>query len=258
MKALRVTLAALFVSAPLLAGCNRKAADPNANAAATPGGAAEQQPQGGVVAPTDDARALYERGLEAYKHDRDEEAVEHFKRAVELSPDFAEAHYRLGLAYNALKQSEEAEKAFADAVKAYERIVKQEPKNSDAYYFLGLCLEKLGKYDEAVKALKEAVKTSPVENDDKYFELASAHFHIAQYDEAVRALNKTLEIKPDHYPAQELLEQARNGAQRLAEFRKRQEQLRKQQNTNANSNAKNSNASTGPVVNSNDAGSPPM
>jgi tetratricopeptide (TPR) repeat protein len=256
MKALRVTLAALLVSAPLLAGCNRKADDPNANAAATPGGAAEQQ--GGVVAPTDDARALYERGLAAYKDDRDQEAVENFKRAVELSPDFAEAHYRLGLAYNALKQSEEAEKAFADAVKAYERIVKQEPKNSDAYYFLGLCLEKLGKYDEAVKALKEAVKTSPVENDDKYFELASAHFKIAQYDEAVRALNKVLEINPDNYPAQELLEDARNGAQRLAEFRKRQEQLRKQQNANANGNANNSNASTGPVVNSNDAGTPPL
>jgi tetratricopeptide (TPR) repeat protein len=258
MKALRVTLVALFVSAPLLAGCNRKAADPNANAAATPGGPAEQQ--GGPVAPSDDARALYERGLAAYKADRDEEAVEHFRRAVELSPDFAEAHYRLGLAHNALKQAEEADKAFADAVKAYEKIVKHEPKNSDAYYFLGLCLEKLGKYDEAVKALKEAVKTSPVENDDKYFELASAHFKIAQYDEAVRALNKTLEIKPDHYPAQELLEQARNGAQRLAEFRKRQEQLRKQQNGNANSNAnsKNSNASTGPVVNSNDAGTPPL
>jgi tetratricopeptide (TPR) repeat protein len=257
MKALRVTLAALFVSASLLAGCNRKAGDPNANASATPGGTAGQQ-QGEVVAPTDDARALYERGLDAYKHDRDEEAIEHFRRAVELSPDFAEAHYRLGLAHNALKQTEEAEKAFADAVKAYERIVKQEPKNSDAYYFLGLCLEKLGKYDEAVKALKEAVKSSPVENDDKYFELASAHFHIAQYDESVRALNKTLEINPDHFPAQELLEQARNGAKRIEEFRKRQEQLRKQQNGNANSNAKNSNASTGPVVNSNDAGAPPL
>ena len=212
MKVLRVTLAALFVSASLLAGCNRNTADPNANTAATPGTTAEQQ-QGGVVAPTDDARALYERGLAAYKADRDEEAIEHFRRAVELSPDYAEAHYRLGLAHNALKQTEEAEKAFNDAVKAYEKIVKQEPKNSDAYYFLGLCLERLGKYDEAVKALKEAVKNSPEENDDKYFELASAHFQIAQYDESVRALNKTLEINPDHFPAQELLEQARNGAQ---------------------------------------------
>ncbi|HEX8685152.1 MAG TPA: hypothetical protein VF654_01585, partial [Pyrinomonadaceae bacterium] len=84
----------------------------------------------------------------------------------------------------------------------------------------------------------------------------SAHYKIAQYDESVRALNKTLEINPDHFPAQELLEQARNGAKRLEEFRKRQEQLlRKQQG--GNSNAKNSNAPTGPVVNPNEAGTPP-
>jgi hypothetical protein len=42
----------------------------------------------------------------------------------------------------------------------------------------------------------------------------------------------------------------------MAEFRKRQEQLRKQQNSNAkNANA---NSPTGPVVNSNDAGAPPL
>jgi tetratricopeptide (TPR) repeat protein len=257
MKALRVTLS-ILVSALLLSGCNRRAADSNANVGNENGGATPANGEQASSAPSGDAQALYEQGFAAYKANRDEEAVEKLKQAVELAPDFAEAHYRLGLAYNATKQREEADKAFEGAVKAYEKVTKREPKNSDAYYFLGLSYEQLGKYDEAVRALKEAVKNSPEENDDKYFELASAHFHIAQYDEAVRALNKTLEIKPDHYPAQELLEQARNGAQRLAEFRKRQEQLRKQQNTNANSNAKNSNASTGPVVNSNDAGSPPM
>ena len=257
MKALRVTLAALFVFAPLLAACKRGADGPEANAPATPGGPAEQQQPAGdaaIVAPTDDARALFERGLDAYRHDRDQEAVEHFRRAVELSPDFAEAHYRLGLAHKVLKQPEEAEKAFADAVKAYERITKQEPKNSDAYYFLGLSYEQLGKYDDAVKALKEAVRNAPSENDDKYFELASAHFKIAQYDESVRALQKTLEINPDHYPAQELLEDAKNGARRIEEIRKRHEaQLRKQQN----SNTRNSNAPTGPVVNPKEAGTPP-
>ncbi len=255
MKALRVTLAALFVFAPLLVACKRGDDGPEANASATPGGTAEQPPQeAAVVAPTDDARALLERGLDAYRHDRDQEAVEHFKRAAELSPDFAEAYYRLGLAHNALKQTEEADKAFADAVKAYEKITKQEPKNSDAFYFLGLCHEKLGKYDDAVKALKEAVKHAPSENDDKYFELASAHFKIAQYDESVRALQKTLEINPDHYPAQELLEDAKNGARRIEEFRKRQEQ---QQRKQQNANAKNSNTPTGPSVNPKETGTPP-
>ncbi|HEX8353584.1 MAG TPA: tetratricopeptide repeat protein [Pyrinomonadaceae bacterium] len=259
MKALRVTLAALFVFAPLHAGCNRKQAA-DGNAAPAPSVSAEQpqpEPQGAAGAPTDDARTLFVSGLQAYKENRDEEAIQHFKRAIELSPDFAEAYYRLGLAYNATKQPEEADQAFVGGAEAYEKITKQEPKNSDAYYFLGLCYEQIGKYDEAVKALKESVKNSPQENDDKYYELAAAHFKIAQYDEAVKALNKTLEIKPDHYPAQELLEQAKSGAARMAEFRKRQEQLRKQQSTGPNPKSSNSNASTGPVVNSNDIGPPP-
>jgi tetratricopeptide (TPR) repeat protein len=253
MKALRVTLQSLLVSALLLSGCNRRAADSNtanANGSATPGG--EQ----GSSAPSGDAQALYEQGLAAYKADHDEEAIEKLKQAVELAPDYPEANYRLGLAYNATKQREEAEKAFEGAVKAYEKLTKREPKNSDAYYFLGLSYEQLGKYDEAVKALKEAVKNSPEENDDKYFELANAHFKIAQYDEAVRALNKVLEIKPDHFPAQEMLEQAKNGAQRVSEFRKRQEQLRKQQNSNANNSNSNVNSNAAPHANSN-AATPP-
>ena len=257
MKALRTTLLSLLVSALLLAGCNRRGTDSNnanANGAATPAAGGEQGPS----APSGDAQALFDQGVAAYKADRDEEAVEKLKQAVELSPDFAEAHYRLGLAYNATKQREEADKAFESAVKAYEKVTKREPKNSDAYYVLGLSYEQLGKYDEAVKALKEAVKNSPEESDDKYFELANAHFKIAQYDEAVRALKKVLEIKPDHFPAQEMLEQAKNGAQRVAEFRKRQEELLKKKNANANANNSNStvNANAAPRANANAAPPP--
>ncbi len=256
MKALRVTLAALFVFALLQAGCRRKTAEQSADAAPAPTPEQQQPAQNGGT-DSADARALFERGLDAYKHDRDEEAVENLRKAVEVDPDFAEAHYRLGLAYNVTKQKEEADKAFEAAVKAYEKVVKREPKNSDAYFFLGLSYEQLAKYDDAVKALKESVKNSPTENDDKYFELASAHFKIAQYDESVRALKKTLEINPDHFPAQELLEQAKNGAQRVAEFRKRQEeQLRKQ--TNSNSNNSNSKINDGPKVDSNSMAPPPI
>jgi tetratricopeptide (TPR) repeat protein len=250
MKALRVTLSALFVFVMLQAACSRKQADGNAaNAPPQADGASQQQQQQGAPqAPVNaDARALFDRGVDAYRHDRDEEAVEVFKQAVQLDPDFAEAHYRLGLALHAAGQGEEADKAYAEAVKAYEKMTKRDEKDSDAFYFLGLCYEKLDKYDDAVKALKEAVKNSPVENDDKYFELALAQYKLAQYDDSVRALNKALEINPDNFPAQELLEQAKSGAARVEEFRKRQEQLRKQQtgnagNSNGNSNGNNSNS----------------
>jgi tetratricopeptide (TPR) repeat protein len=261
MKAARVTLSALFVFVLLHAGCSRKQASQNAGESPTPNGAAQQDapeaPNGG----SDDARVFFDRGKDAYKHNRDQEAVEDFKQAVELDPDFAEGFYRLGLAYNVTKQREEADKSFEQAAKLYEKTTKQDSKNSDAYYFLGLCYEQLGKYDDAVRALKEAVKNSPTENDDKYFELANAHYKIAQYDESVRALNKALEINPDNFPAQELLEQAKSGAARIDEFRKHQEQLRKQQNSNSNTNSSNSNSganrNSGAGANRNDSVAPP-
>jgi tetratricopeptide (TPR) repeat protein len=259
MKALRATLAIIFVFGLLQVGCNRKQSAQENTAAPSSDGVTQQQQQG--AQPDGDARALYERGMDAYRHNRDEEAVEDFRRAVEAAPDFAEGYYRLGLAYNVTRQADEADKAFEQGVKAFEKMTKQDPKNSDAYYFLGLCYEKLGKYDDAVKALKEAVKNSPDENDDKYFELAQAHYKLAQYDESVRALNKTLEINPDNFPAQELLEQAKSGAARIEEFRKRQEQLRKQQagnsNSNANNSGKGSNTNTATGSNTNSATAPP-
>lgn len=262
MKALRITLAALFVFALAQAGCRGRQAPQNTNAASPNGDGA--QPQAAQKAPIElpegDARTLFDYGMDAYRHDRDEVAVAAFKRAVELDPDFAEGFYRLGLAYSVTRQEEESDKAFEQCAKAYEKRTKKNPKDSDSYYFLGLCLERLGKYDDAVKALKESVKNSPTENDDKYFELAAAHYKLAQYDESVKALNKTLEINPDNFPAQELLEQAKSGARRVEEFRKRQEQQQQQQQrrpSNSNSNAGNSNAgantNAAPRANSNAA-----
>ncbi|MDT5156083.1 MAG: hypothetical protein QOH51_440 [Acidobacteriota bacterium] len=258
-KAVRVTLSALFVFALLhAAGCSGKQTGQNAGESPTPNSVAQKD---ATEPPTGDAHTLYERGLDAYKHNRDEEAVEDFKQAVELDPDYAEGFYHLGLAYNVTKQREEADKSFERAVKLYEKMTKQDSKNSDAYYFLGLCYEQLGKYDDAVRALKEAVKTSPEESDDKYFELANAQYKIAQYDDSVRALNKALEINPDNFPAQELLEQAKSGAARIDEFRKHQEQLRKQQNSNSNANNSNSNSganrNSGAHANRNDSHAPP-
>ncbi len=238
----RFILYTLLVSALFATvSCSKKQTSQGSNSGTNADGTTQEQ-SGATSA---DAREAFDRGMSAYRNDRDEEAVEAFKRAVEIDPDFAEAHYRLGLAYNVTKQTDEAEKAFREAVKAYEKITKRDPKDSDAFYLLGICYEKLGEWEDAIKALREAVKTSPTENDDKYYELAFASYQLAQYDEAVRALNKALEVNPNNYPAQDLLEKSKAGAERVSDFRKHQlEQMRKQQNSNANNSNANSNANS--------------
>jgi tetratricopeptide (TPR) repeat protein len=261
MRIARATLTALVALSLLQAGCSKRRA--GQNTAANPENTAQQNAQG---QPDGDAHALFERGVDAYRHDQDDEAVEDLQKAVQLDPDFAEAHYRLGLALHATGQKDEADKEFGDAVKSYEKLTRQEPKNADAYYFLGLCYEKLDKFDDAARALRDSVRNlseSDENRDDKYYELAIVEYKLAQYEDAVAALNKALEINPDNYPAADLLEKAKNGAQRVEEMRKHQEQMLKQKNSNANvnqnSNANagaNSNANTNTGANKNAAASP--
>lgn len=263
MRLARATVSALLVFVLFQTGCSKKQANRNSGAASASDNAAQQAAQ---AQPEGDAHDFFDRGVDAYRHDRDQEAVEDFQKVVQLDPDFAEGFYRLGLALHVTGQKDESDKAFSDAVKAYEKLTRQDPKNSDAYYFLGLCYERLDKFEDAARALREAVRASPEgdENkDDKYYELALVQYKLAQYDDAVGALNRALEINPDNYPAADLLEKARAGAQRVDEIRKHQEQLLKQKNANANSNANangnagaNANKNTGAGAKNNSANSP--
>ena len=50
---------------------------------------------------------------------RHTEAAEAFKQAIALDPTLAEAHFRLGLALEALNKAEEAEKEYKFAVESY-------------------------------------------------------------------------------------------------------------------------------------------
>src|SRR5947199_4012974 len=128
MRAALLTRSTLLVRSTLQAGCSKKQTNQK-GASTSSSDKAVQWPTGG------DARAFFERGMDAHKNDRDEEAVEDFKQAVQFDPDFAEGYYRLGVVQHITGQTDEAQKSFEAAIKAYEKLTKQDPKNSDAYYF---------------------------------------------------------------------------------------------------------------------------
>jgi tetratricopeptide (TPR) repeat protein len=245
-----ITLCACAALALCQAGCFwRRQAEANANEAqpaASPSASPNVAGDPGLpsLPPGSDARAYFDRGLEDYRANRDPAAVEAFREAVRLDPDFAEAHYRLGLALAATGQDEEAEQAFQGAVKVYEKLVKEDDENSDSLLFLGLSYSKLGEYEKAVKAFKESIRHAPEEDDDRFYELGLAQYKLAAYAESVRSLEKALALNPDNFPALDLLERAKSGRERREAFLKRQEQMRKQQGQNANANA-NTNANTG-------------
>ena len=83
-----------------------------------------------------------------------DEAVACYRRALELKPDYAEAHDNLG---NALKDQGKLD----EAVACYRRALELKPDYAEAHNNLGNALKDQGKLDEAVACYRRALELKP-------------------------------------------------------------------------------------------------
>ena len=83
-----------------------------------------------------------------------EEAVNNFKRVVELNPDFVRGHIRLGLTY--FKQG-----LYMDALKAFLQAHKLKPEYPDILNNLGVTYAKINNFPKASNLLKNALEIKP-------------------------------------------------------------------------------------------------
>jgi tetratricopeptide (TPR) repeat protein len=95
------------------------------------------------------------------------QAIENYRRVIELAPDWVEAHINLGVGLYQLGRTEEAQSAFQAAVWL-------DPENGISRYNLGCVLEERGKIEEAIEHLRHAASVMPA-HPDVHFNLALAY-----------------------------------------------------------------------------------
>ena len=174
------------------------------------------------------ALAHLEKGKQLYREDQDSAAAEAFQQAIQLDPELPEAHFRLGLSYEAMNKAEEAETEYKKAAETYKKYLNGHEDDAEAHYNLGQTYANLHQYSDAIREYREAVKLK--DNDaDMYYDLGIALTRLAQYSEAVSAFSKSLEIDPENYRAEDALEEAKEGVQRIKSGKKHQEDLLKKQ-----------------------------
>jgi tetratricopeptide (TPR) repeat protein len=93
-------------------------------------------------------------GWAYYKKGDFPRAIEHYRRALSMKPDFGLAYYNVGLAYKDNKQTEEA-------IAAMRSAISQVPNLLDAHLQLGILSFNAGIRDQARKAFEEVVRLSP-------------------------------------------------------------------------------------------------
>jgi tetratricopeptide (TPR) repeat protein len=206
----------------LASGCKRRGQQNTNTSAGT------SEVSNGLSGNRSQSRTFLEKGKELYRSDQDSEAVIAFQEALKLDPDLPEAHFRLGLSYEALNKREDAESEYKKAVEGYKKYLDENPTDFEAFYNLGQTYAGLGQYSDAIREYRQATKLKS-DDPDIYYDLGTALTKLAQYDEAVAAFSKSLEIDPDNYRAEDALDEAREGVKRIRAGKKHQEDLLKKQ-----------------------------
>jgi tetratricopeptide (TPR) repeat protein len=127
----------------------------------------------------------------ALKHlDRSDEAVEHYRKALAIKPDCAEALNNLG---NFSAAHGRPDEAFA----YYRKAVQANPGDAGSHNNLGIALAGRGQFDEAVAQYQKAVAIQP-DYAEAYYNLGNAFAALGRFDEATARFQQALAIKPDY------------------------------------------------------------
>ncbi len=98
----------------------------------------------------DYAEAHYNFGNALATGGRLDEAMAHFRKALQIRPDFTEAHYNLGRALAVGGRLE-------GAMSHYRKALEIRPDYAEAHYNLGIALAAGGRLDEAIAPLPEGI-----------------------------------------------------------------------------------------------------
>lgn len=120
-------------------------------------------------------------------------AIEHYRKALSLKPDFAEAHNNLGFAL-------QSQGKFDAAVESFRLALLLKPGFAEAHNNLGNALQSQGKLDMAVESFRHALSLKP-DFADAHYNLGNAYKDLRRFEEAEASYRQALAINPDHVKA---------------------------------------------------------
>ena len=169
----------------------------------------------------------YNLAIALLQQNRPAEALDELEQAVNLQPDFFNAHLELGNAYGLIGSHDRAirhfikaigsnpESALAhlhlahalrdtgqldEAITHYERSIELQPGNAEAYCELAGVLIIKFKFDQVISLLEAVILTMPG-NPGLLFRLAAAYQEQGSSDIALGYYNEVLDIDPENVDA---------------------------------------------------------
>jgi tetratricopeptide (TPR) repeat protein len=130
-----------------------------------------------------------------------------YRRAIELDPKGAVAHYQLGLCWQARGR-------LGEAMAEHRRAIEIDPKGALAHFELGRCWRDRGRLDEAMPEYRRAIELAP-KWGAAHEKLAEALLRSGRFAEARSAVRRALDVLPAEEPRLPFLREQKELCERM-------------------------------------------
>jgi len=127
-----------------------------------------------------DAKKAYDKGMDALKKKKYEDAQTNFEKAVEIYPRYAVAWYELGRLRTSQDQFDIARGSFAEAIKA-------DPKFVLPYVSLSYLELQAKRWQQLAEVTEKTIKLDPFDYPQSYFFNSVAHFNMRDLEAAEKS-----------------------------------------------------------------------
>ena len=136
-----------------------------------------------------DAETFNNLGNVLSEQNNTDKAIEVYKKAIMLKPNFADAYYNLGSLF--AKQDK-----FDQAIKAYKNSILINPDYAEAYCNLGLAYRNIGEFNKAIEASKKSISINsniPLTHNNVGIILQD----LGKFEEAIQFYIKAIKLRPN-------------------------------------------------------------
>ena len=145
----------------------------------------------------EDYDSLFNLGQSYFSIGKFQEGLEVAQKAVQISPASANAHFLVGNILAAMQRH-------GEAVEEYNKTNALNPNSTYSFYNLGTSYLSTKQFDLAIKALKEAVRLNP-NYGSAHMNLAVAYLEMKQDDDGINELKQALKYDVRAFYAAERL-----------------------------------------------------
>lgn len=135
-------------------------------------------------------RVLYNFGNKNREIGKNAEAIQLYKKTLQIDPLYVDAQLNLGAAHENMGD-------FEEAVYAYARAIEIDPTYVKPYNNLGAVFIRLGKYADAIEMLKKAVSLDSYYHK-AYNNLGSAYAEMGLYRDALLMFTRAIELDKNY------------------------------------------------------------